>query len=89
MYDSTVRARGDVLFSYTLGACRLGNTHHCVRQLQAGSSVSLPVRAAFLRPGMYDLNRFRFVVNMPANASQLVPGVSAKLKTTGNMVRLL
>lgn len=37
--------------------------------------------------GVYDLNRFRFVVSMPANAAQLVPGAGSRLKTTGNMVR--
>lgn len=49
----------------------------------------LPVRAAFLRPGVYDLNRFRFVVHMAADSAQLVPGVvGARLRVVDGRVRV-
>lgn len=68
----------------------LGCTTRSIKGLAAGSSVHLPVRAAFLRAGVYDLNRFRFVVHMAANSAQLVPGiVGSRLKLlSGNLVRV-
>lgn len=47
------------------------------------------MRAAFLRPGVYDLNRFRFVVHMAADSAQLVPGVvGARLRVVDGRVRV-
>jgi len=69
----------------------VGSTSREIKALLPGTSVRLPIRAMFLRPGVYDLNRFRFVVLMAANASQLVPGAlnSSKLKILhGNTVRV-
>ena len=68
----------------------LGSTIRCVKGLLPGASVRLPVRAAFLRPGVFDLNRFRFVALMAANSTQLVPSVAgSRLKLLhGGMVRV-
>jgi len=68
---------------------RLGCTTRTVKGLRAGASVQLPVRAAFLRPGVYDLNRFRFVVHMAADSAQLVPGVvGTRLRVVNGRVRI-
>lgn len=68
----------------------VGNTSRGIKRMAPGASVQLPLRAIFLRPGVYDLNRFRFVAHMPASSPQIVAGVvGSRLKLLhGNTVRV-
>jgi len=39
-----------------------GSTRRTIQDLHSGSNVTIPLRACFFSAGMYDLNRFRFIV---------------------------
>lgn len=47
-----------------------GITRKQVSQFQPNSRATINLKACFTAPGIYDLNRFRFVVQPPANSGQ-------------------
>ncbi len=49
--------------SMSRGFLWLGPTRKAIKQLQPGESITIPLRAKFMRSGVFDVNRFRFIVN--------------------------
>ncbi len=49
--------------SMSRGFLWLGPTRKAIKQLQPGKNITIPLRAKFMRSGVFDVNRFRFIVN--------------------------